>query len=78
MMKTLAMQQIILDAKAGQISAELFRRGISGDTQVHVVIEVPYDPGFSMSAIAQADKAFDWLADEPDLYSVADLAETTR
>jgi mRNA interferase MazF len=41
-------ERIILDAEAGQVSAELVRRGIA---------------------------AFDWLADEPELYSDADLVE---
>jgi hypothetical protein len=34
------------------------------------------DPGEPpMAAIAEAGKGFDWLADEPDLYSDADLVE---
>ena len=28
-----------------------------------------------MAVIAEAGKAFDWLAEEPDLYSDADLTE---
>lgn len=69
------MQQIILDAEAGQVSAELTRRGVAADTRVHVLVEVldPAEP--PMAAIAQAGHGFDWLADEPDLYSDADLVE---
>jgi hypothetical protein len=72
------MQQIILDAEAGQISAELTRRGVAADTRVHVLVEVldPAEP--PMTAIAQASKAFDWLADEPDLYSDADPRSDKR
>jgi hypothetical protein len=34
------------------------------------------DPGEPpKAAIAEAGKVFDWLADEPDLYSDADLVE---
>jgi hypothetical protein len=71
-------QQIILDAEAGQISAELTRRGIAADARVHVTVEVRDDANPPMAAIAQAGKAFDWLDDEPDLYSDADLVEATR
>lgn len=72
-----AMQKLSLDAEAGQVSAELARRGIAANTRVHVLVEVvdeqPDAP--PMAAIAQASGAFDWLADEPDLYTDADLAQ---
>ena len=69
------MQQIILDAEAGQVSAELARRGIAAAGRAHVVVEI-WDPDEPpMAAIAQAGKALDWLAAEPDLYSDADLRE---
>lgn len=71
------MQQIILDAEAGDVSAELARPGVAADIRVHVQVEVldPFEP--PMAAIAEAGKGFDWLADEPDLYSDADLVERT-
>ncbi len=69
------MQRIVLDAQAGQLSAELARRGIAADARVHVLVEL--EPGdadaLPMAAIAQAGGAFGWLADEPDLYTDADL-----
>ena len=72
-----AMQRITLDAEAGQLSAELARRGIAADARVHVLVEV-VDSGadaLPMAAIAQAGGAFDWLADEPELYTDADLVQ---
>jgi len=66
-------QQIVLDAEAGQLSAELSRRGVAAEARVHVVIDVLETGDPPMAAIAQAGKALDWLADEPDLYSDADL-----
>ena len=68
------MQRIALDAEAGQVSAELARRGIAADTRVHVLVEVATeeDP-LPMGAMAQAGEAFNWLAEEPDLYTDADL-----
>lgn len=69
------MQSIALDAEAGQVSAELVRRGIAPRARVHVVVQVVDDDPdvLPMPAIAQAGGAFDWLTDEPDLYTDADL-----
>ena len=69
------MGKIALDAEAGQVSAELARRGIAADTRVHVLVEVMGGESDAppMAAVAEAGGAFDWLADEPDLYSDADL-----
>jgi hypothetical protein len=64
------MSQIDLDAEAGQVSAELARRGIPPHARVHVLVEVP--------AIARAGKGLDWLSEEPDLYSDADLIDPGR
>jgi hypothetical protein len=68
------MQRIALDAEAGQVSAELARRGIAAETRVHVLVEVPSEEDLlPMGAMAQAGGAFNWLAEEPDLYTDADL-----
>jgi hypothetical protein len=69
------MERIILDAEAGQVSTELARRGIAADTRVHVLVEVRGAEEFWAAAIAQAGGAFEWLAEEPELYSDADLVE---
>ncbi len=69
------MQRITLDIEAGQVSAELANRGIPARTRVHVLIEVPDDAELPMTAIAQAGGAFDFLAEEPDLYTDADAVE---
>lgn len=68
------MQRIALDAEAGQVSAELARRGIAADTRVHVLVEVASEEEMlPMAAMAQAGGAFNWLAEEPDFYTDADL-----
>jgi hypothetical protein len=69
------MQQLTIDAEAGEVSAELTRRGIAANVRVHVLVEVVDSADLPMTAIAQAGKGFEWLADEPDLYSDADLIE---
>ncbi len=68
------MQQIVLDAEVSEIPAELGRRGIAASTRVHVIVEVA-DETPPMARLAQAGKAFDWLAEEPDIYADADLVE---
>ncbi len=67
------MRTIALDAEAGKVSAELARRGIPPATLVHVVVEVSDREALPMAALAQEGAALDWLAEEPDLYSDADL-----
>ena len=69
------MQQIVLDAEAGQVSTELVRRGLAATARVHVLVEVIDVTEPPMAAVAQAGKGFEWLAEEPDLYCDADLAE---
>ena len=74
--RNITMQRIALDVEAGQVSAELARRGIAAGSRVHVLVEVmDKDTAdvLPMAAIAQDGGAFDWLADEPDLYTDADL-----
>jgi hypothetical protein len=72
------MRQIVLDAEAGQVSAELSRRGVSEHARVHVLVDIIDGEEPPMAAIAQAGKAFDWLEAEPDLYSDSDLVERAR
>ena len=73
------MSRIALDAQAGQVSAELARRGIAAKTRVHVLVEVVEgeEDALPMAALAEAGGAFGWLAEEPDLYSDMVLVEAT-
>ena len=66
------MERIILDAEAGQVSAELVRRGIA-DARVHVLVEVQGAEELSTAAIAHAGVPSTGYADESELYSAADL-----
>ena len=72
------MQRMTLDVEAGQVSAELAHRGIPARVRVHVVVEVPDDADLPMAALAMAGGSFDFLADEPDLYTEADVIERFR
>jgi hypothetical protein len=70
-----AMQALTLGAEAGQVSAELARRGMAAQTRVHVFVEITEQDDLPMAALARADGAFEWLADEPDITADADLVE---
>jgi hypothetical protein len=73
--KAKRMHQIVIDAPAGQVSAELTRRGVAAEAKVHVIVEFPDDGDLSMGAISEAGRAQDWLTEEPELYSDADRVE---
>ena len=69
------MQRMTLDAEAGRLSEELTRRGIGARTRVHAIVEIVDDTELPMAALAQEGGAFAFLADEPELYSDADLTK---
>ena len=72
------MSTLALDIEAGRLSSDLVRRGIAADARVHVLVTIPDDEDMPMAALAQAGGAFDFLDDEPDLYSDADTIEHQR
>lgn len=72
------MRQILNDIESGKLADELRRRAIPPDQRLRVLIESVEDDGLPMTAINAAGGAFDWLAEEPDLYSDADLVERYR
>ena len=69
------MDRIRLDATAGRVSAELIRRGIPADTPVSVLVEIHDSVDLPLAALLQEGGAFDFLAEEPDLYTDADMVE---
>lgn len=54
------MRKITLDAKAGEVSAELVRRSVAADARVHALAEVVGEDADlpSMAAVAEAGCAF--------------------
>jgi hypothetical protein len=75
MRRAVDMQRLTLHAEAGRVSEELARLGISGGTRVRVVVEVIGQEMPPMSALAQEGGAFEFLAEEPDIYTDDDLIE---
>jgi hypothetical protein len=72
------MLRLTLDVEAGRIPAELARRGISEQTRVHVLVEVGENETLPMAALAQAGGAFDFLDEEPELYSGEDVIDRNK
>ena len=72
------MRQVLNDIEAGKVSDELRRRGVPPAQRLRVVVESIDDIGPYLTAINAAAGAFDWLAEEPELYSDADLVERFR
>ncbi len=68
------MRHLVVESQAGQISAELLRRGVAQDAIVYAVVDV-VAPDVPMAAIAKAGGGFDWLDQEPELYSDDDLVK---
>jgi hypothetical protein len=71
-------KQILNDIEAGKVTDELRRRGIPPRQRLRVVVESIETEEPSLTAMNAAGGAFDWLAEEPDLYSDADLVERLR
>ena len=71
------MRTITFNTQAGQVSAELVRCGVAAETRVNVSVEIVLDDAgtLPMAAMAEAGGAFSYLADEPDLYTDADLVQ---
>jgi hypothetical protein len=72
------MQRITLDVESGLVSADLAPRGVPPQARVHVLVEVPDGTDLPMATLAQTGGAFDFLADEPELYTDADVIERFR
>jgi hypothetical protein len=62
-------RQILNDIEAGKMTDELRRRGIPPRQRLRVVVESIEAEEPSVTVMNAAGGAFDWLAEEPDLYS---------
>jgi hypothetical protein len=66
------MRYVLEDIEVGKLPEEIQRRGIAPRQRVRVVLET-LENDLPMAQIAEEGRAFDFLADEPDLYSEADI-----
>ncbi len=69
------MRYVLENIEAGKFLDELKRRGIALRQRVRVVVETlnGAEPHMPLARAAEQGGAFDFLADEPDLYSEADI-----
>ena len=72
------MRQVLTDIEAGKLADELKRRGIKPGQRLRVTVETIESDDLPITAINASGHAFDWLAEEPELYSDADLVERYR
>jgi hypothetical protein len=72
------MRQVLSNIEAGKLSDELQRRGIPSTQRLDVVVESVAEDLVPITRINEAGRAFEWLKEEPDLYSDADLVERYR
>jgi len=72
------MRQILNDIEAGKVTEELRRRGVPARQRLRVVVETIDEEEPSLTAINAAGGGFDWLGEEPDLYSDKDMVERFR
>jgi hypothetical protein len=66
------MRYVLEDIEAGKISLEVERRGISARQRLRVTLET-LENDLPLARMAEEGRAFDFLKDEPDLYSEADI-----
>ncbi|HEY0834172.1 MAG TPA: hypothetical protein VGE72_09730 [Azospirillum sp.] len=67
------MRQVLENIEAERVFDEMKRRGIQPRQRVRVVFEPVEDEDLPLARMAEAGGAFDFLADEPDLYTEADI-----
>jgi hypothetical protein len=66
------MIQVFENIEANKLSTAMKRRGILSHQRVHVVVR-PTKESYPLARTAEQGGAFDWLADEPDIYTTADI-----
>lgn len=69
------MKQVLDNIEASQVFSEMSRRGVKPNQRVRVAFELIDEQDLLLARIAQDGHAFDWLTEEPDLYSLDDLKE---
>jgi hypothetical protein len=68
-------RQVLENIEAGQVQAEMARRGIDPRQRVHVIVETVDNDDIPLAEMAQQGGAFDWLTEEPNLYTVAEFKD---
>ena len=69
------MKQLLENIEAEHVYTAMARHGIKPHQRVRVIFEPMEDDHLPIAQIARQGGAFDWLADEDDLYTLDDLKE---
>ena len=67
------MRYVLENVEAAKLSGEIERRGIEPRQRLHVVVETLDAEDLPLARMAQEGGAFDFLADEPDIYNESDV-----
>ena len=72
------MRYVLENIEAGKLPGEMKRRGIAQRQRVRVIVETLTDDDIAkaempLARTAEQGGAFDFLAEEPDLYGEADI-----
>jgi hypothetical protein len=65
------MRYVLENIEAGKLSNEVEKRGVPARQRVRAIVESLAD--VPLARMAQQGGAFDFLADEPDLYGESDI-----
>lgn len=68
------MRYVLENIEAGKVSREIERKGIPARQRVRVTLET-LDEELPLVQMAEAGRAFDFLKEEPELYSDADIKQ---
>jgi hypothetical protein len=66
------MRYIMEDIEAGKLPGEIERHGIAPRQRLRVIVETLSSES-PLAQLAEQGGAFDFLADEPEIYSEADI-----
>lgn len=69
------MRQVLKDIEAEKLPDALRRLGIQPKQRLQVIVETDQDDEPDITAMNAEGGAFDWLVEEPELYSDDDLVD---
>jgi hypothetical protein len=67
------MRYVFENIEAAKLSGEIERGGITPRQRLRVVVETMEASDLPLAKLAQEGGAFDFLADEPDVYTLSDV-----
>lgn len=72
------MRRVLKNIEAGEVPDALRRLGIQPKQRLRVIVETATEDDPPVTAMNANGGSFEWLKDEPELYSDSDLVEPNR